>query len=1544
MSSASVGADAKNHLFRVPASGGAATQWYSASGPNQNAVLGANVFWIDANSGPATDTQILKAPADGSGSVTAIYAGSSSGQQIVDGSGLAADDSFLYAADEYAGTVWRLNPDGSGMTQIGAARYSAGFGPEHLNTLATYQGTLYVADYGQDAYSIPPQVLSLSTNGGSFIPLASGAPFGHLLAIAVGDGKIFLTDATATNTIWQLPVGGGTPTVYVSGAPFNRLLGLAWADGSLYVADNGAGAIYRITSTNSTLLAPAILSFNPGSGVVGTAVTVTGSNFVDVTSVTFNGTPASFTTNSDTELSATVPQAAATGPIAVTTTAGTGTSTNDFVVELPPLPVIVSFDPGSGAAGSVVTVTGSNFVDVTSVTFNGTSALFTMNSETELTVTVPESATTGPIGVTAAGGTATSSGNFVVLFPPVITGFTPIIGSTGTTVTVFGRNFTGATSVNFRGVNADFGSVTSTQLTATVPDGTGTGPITVINPDGSGASTNSFVLHTPDSTVIGPFYPPPLGCALSESGSTGDGSIGRSSGKTWYFSNVMLANPAVTFWGATNGGVRLSFLSPVYPNTYAPSEIMTYFSDLSSLSNGVLVWTGQTFLPDNGAPVYTRFTVRIMDMAGNPLPLADAASARLTGQVGGALIVRPGMPYQANLKFEASYSSGGGFQPALDFYDSQSNYGGTAYSSFTGGFYYENTTPVFLNTLVNTVANKGVSPVGPLYFQSTDNELGPNFLTLWATSTNQALVPDGGIQLARTDYYTYRMLIFPAAGEAGLTLVTVYASDGSATNSQSFLLQINNPPTISDITDKITNKDAVSGPHAFTIGDVETSPDLLQLQKSSSNPTLLPTTNIVFGGSGGDRTVTLIPATGQIGSSTVTITVSDGVGSASDSFVFTVNDPPLLAQNNPLNLLQGQTATIDNALLEASDTESGPARLTYTVGFDGNGGPPREGTLTLNGTNLAIGGTFTQDDINNGRLRYTHNGACSTNDDFQFNVNDGDGGVTPTGDYVVYSFRITITQSNHPPVLADGSGNVGVGATWSGTFAGVDEDCFPQTLTFRILTNGTLGTATLVDPNTGEFTYAANPGETGIDTVAFQVNDGTQDAVAPGIFSFVISNQPPSVADAHVSTLENRPVTALVTVQDPDQPAQTFTCRIETPPAKGSVAFTNTPLTFVYTPDPSAIGDDSFTVVANDGSLDSAPATVRIFIRPNMDAGDVVFSDKALKRVTLVDSAGAYAVLATNGFLSSPRGIAFATNLDVLVMDTDSGLVRIDRLTGEQSLVSARMNFADDALGGPLEIAVERSGTILVADGANGVVRVNPETGVVTPFVSGGDLVFPKGVTVDPANGDIYVADLAALFGQASRIVRIDPVTAAQNVVATGGNLVLPIGLAVGNNGLIYASDPATYAGGPFDRLTSINPRDGTQTLLVTNGLAIPLCIATASGGRLLVPDNEGTNIVSVNRDTGELSPFAPDVPMGSPCGIAVVHRVSFGTPDLTLQGWFTAPVLGEPGETYPVQASSNLVNWDLINEMAVPGSGIIMFTDTNSPAFQQRFYRLLVP
>ncbi len=94
--------------------------------------------------------------------------------------------------------------------------------------------------------------------------------------------------------------------------------------------------------------------------------------------------------------------------------------------------------------------------------------------------------------------------------------------------------------------------------------------------------------------------------------------------------------------------------------------------------------------------------------------------------------------------------------------------------------------------------------------------------------------------------------------------------------------------------------------HPIVVDDVDTPPGALALSATSSNTVLLPASGIAFGGTGWDRRITLMPASGQTGSADVTVTVSDGAITAATTFTLTVVDGSALRAH-----VFGQTVRLD---------------------------------------------------------------------------------------------------------------------------------------------------------------------------------------------------------------------------------------------------------------------------------------------------------------------------------------------------------------------------------------------------------------------------------------------------------------------------------------------------------------------------------------------------------------------------------------------------------------------------------------------------------
>ena len=233
---------------------------------------------------------------------------------------------------------------------------------------------------------------------------------------------------------------------------------------------------------------------------------ITGTLLTGASSVKFGSTNAtSFTVDSATQITATAPAGTGTVDVTVTTPAGgtSGTSSADqFTYN--PTPTVTGVSPNNGpqTGGTAVVITGTLLSGASSVNFGSTNATsFTVDSATQITATSPAGTGTVDITVTTpAGGTSAtgSADQFTYNPPPTVTGLSPKSGpqAGGTTVTITGTGFTGATAVAFGSTAARACTVDSdTQITATGPAGTGTVDVTVTTPAGERAPHQRGPVH-----------------------------------------------------------------------------------------------------------------------------------------------------------------------------------------------------------------------------------------------------------------------------------------------------------------------------------------------------------------------------------------------------------------------------------------------------------------------------------------------------------------------------------------------------------------------------------------------------------------------------------------------------------------------------------------------------------------------------------------------------------------------------------------------------------------------------------------------------------------------------------------------------------------------------------------------------------------------------------------------------------------------------------------------------------------------------------------
>ncbi|WP_287130212.1 choice-of-anchor tandem repeat GloVer-containing protein [Candidatus Cyanaurora vandensis] len=436
------GANNRGAVFRlVP--GGTVTTVASFTGgvngtrPQAGLTVGpnGNLYGTTAGGGPAGLGTIFRVNL--AGSITTLYSfasGGSAGATPRAGLTLGSDGNFYGTTADGgtngSGTVFRITATGV-LTSLYSFAGVDGDQPEAELTLDSdgnfYGTTAFGGTTNQGTvFQITPTG-SLATLH-SFTGSSGGAtPFGRL--VQGSDGNFYGTTtaggATESGIVYQVSPTGVFSALYSFNGETDGALPLAG------LVQDPAGPFYGVTSeggANNTGTiyqldpAPFLLSFTPVSGAPGTTVTLTGNFLNGTTQVTFNGTAASFTLNSSTEVTALVPLGASTGPLTLTTGNGTTTSPTAFTVLQLVVPLVTDFTPTSGTVGTSVVLTGLNFTGARAVQFNTTPAPgFIVNSDTQITVNVPAGATDGPIQVTSPDGIGTSLTNFAVLGPPVIT-------------------------------------------------------------------------------------------------------------------------------------------------------------------------------------------------------------------------------------------------------------------------------------------------------------------------------------------------------------------------------------------------------------------------------------------------------------------------------------------------------------------------------------------------------------------------------------------------------------------------------------------------------------------------------------------------------------------------------------------------------------------------------------------------------------------------------------------------------------------------------------------------------------------------------------------------------------------------------------------------------------------------------------------------------------------------------------------------------------------------------------------------------------------
>ncbi len=317
--------------------------------------------------------------------------------------------------------------------------------------------------------------------------------------------------------------------------------------------------------------------------------------------------------------------------------------------------------------------------------------------------------------------------------------------------------------------------------------------------------------------------------------------------------------------------------------------------------------------------------------------------------------------------------------------------------------------------------------------------------------------------------------------------------------------------------------------------------------------------------SGNAPNVIYTPNANSNGSDSFTFTVNDGtIDSAvatSSISVTPVNDAPVAAAQS--------VATAEDAALPITlaGSDADLDALSYTLVSQ-----PANGTLSGTAPNVT----------------YTPNADSNGSDSFTFTVNDG------TIDSAVATVTINVTPVNDAPVAVAQSVTTEEDTAVSITLAGTDVDL--DELSYSIVSQPANGTLSGTVPN---LTYTPVENSNGSDSFTFNVNDGTVGSVAATVSINVtpVNDLPVAVAQS-VTTAEDSATAIALAGTDTEGSALSYS--IVSPPANGTLSGSAPNVTF--TPAANFNGSSSFTFKVNDGTADSALATVSITVTPVNDS------------------------------------------------------------------------------------------------------------------------------------------------------------------------------------------------------------------------------------------------------------------------------------------------------------------------------------------------------
>ncbi|MGR5114866.1 retention module-containing protein, partial [Photobacterium damselae] len=395
-------------------------------------------------------------------------------------------------------------------------------------------------------------------------------------------------------------------------------------------------------------------------------------------------------------------------------------------------------------------------------------------------------------------------------------------------------------------------------------------------------------------------------------------------------------------------------------------------------------------------------------------------------------------------------------------------------------------------------------------------------------------------------------------GEDSFTVVVDDGNGGTDTITVTVnVTPANDAPVGEDVTAETQEETAVTGQLTATDADG----DNLTFKPGSNPENGSVTINA-------DGSWEYVPNPDFNGEDSFTVVVDDGNG-GTDTITVTVNVTPI--NDAPVGedvSVETQEETAVTGQLTATDVDSD--NLTFKQGSD-----PTNGQVTVNP---------------DGSWEYVPNPDFNGEDSFTVVVDDGNGGTD------TITVTVNVTPANDAPVGENVTAETQEDTAVTGQLTATDAD--GDNLTFKPGSGPTNGSVT-VNPD-GSWEYVPNPDFNGEDSFTVVVDDGNggSDTITVTV-NVTPTNDAPIGDDVSTETQEETAVTGQLTATDADGDNLTF--KPGTNPENGSVTI-NVDGSWEYVPNPDFNGEDSFTVVVDDGNGGTDTITVTVNVTPVNDA------------------------------------------------------------------------------------------------------------------------------------------------------------------------------------------------------------------------------------------------------------------------------------------------------------------------------------------------------